>query len=93
MSETFWAIRRREQANRDKVAGEKAAAKASKAALKVEPEVVEEEPSYRDLQATAKELDIPANQSADDLREAIEAAAEDAGGIGVEASVIAEDEG
>lgn len=34
-------------------------------------EVAEEEPSYRDLQAQAKELDIPANQSADDLKAAI----------------------
>jgi phenylacetate-coenzyme A ligase PaaK-like adenylate-forming protein len=73
MNETFWAIRRREKANRDK-------AKAAKA-KKVE-EVVEEvveEPSYRDLQAQAKELDIPANQTADDLKAAIEdASGEDA---------------
>ena len=30
-----------------------------------------EEPTYRDLQAEAKELGIPANKSADDLKEAI----------------------
>lgn len=35
------------------------------------------EPSYRDLQAQAKALDIPANQSADDLKKAIEEAASD----------------
>jgi hypothetical protein len=35
------------------------------------PEPVEEEVSYRDLQAQAKALDIPANQSADDLKKAI----------------------
>jgi hypothetical protein len=29
------------------------------------------EPSYRDLQAQAKALDIPANQTADELRKAI----------------------
>jgi cell division protein FtsN len=47
----------------------------------VEPEPVEpvieepaDEPSYRDLQARAKELDIPANQTADELKAAIEAA-------------------
>lgn len=40
-----------------------------------EPPVVEDdEPSYRDLQARAKELDIPANQTAEDLKAAIEAA-------------------
>lgn len=32
------------------------------------------EPSYRDLQAQAKELDIPANQSKEDLAAAIEEA-------------------
>lgn len=40
----------------------------------VQPVVVEStepEVSYRDLQAEAKELGIPANQSADDLKEAI----------------------
>jgi hypothetical protein len=35
---------------------------------------VVEEPSYRDLQAQAKELDIPANQTADDLKAAIQEA-------------------
>jgi hypothetical protein len=30
-----------------------------------------EEPTYRDLQVEAKELGIAANQSADDLKEAI----------------------
>jgi hypothetical protein len=35
------------------------------------PEPTEEEVSYRDLQAQAKALDIPANQSADDLKKAI----------------------
>jgi hypothetical protein len=35
------------------------------------PEPAEEEVSYRDLQAQAKALDIPANQSADDLKKAI----------------------
>lgn len=34
----------------------------------VEPEP---EPTYRDLQAEAKDLGIPANQSADELKEAI----------------------
>lgn len=29
------------------------------------------EPTYRDLQAEAKELGIPANQSADELKDAI----------------------
>jgi hypothetical protein len=66
MNETFWAIRRRERANRE--------AKASKASVKKEEPVEIEEPSYRDLQAQAKELDIPANQSADDLKAAIEEA-------------------
>ena len=37
-----------------------------------EPAVVTEEVSYRDLQAQAKALEIPANQSADDLKKAIE---------------------
>lgn len=36
---------------------------------KPEPEAAE--PSYRELQAEAKELGIPANQSADDLKDAI----------------------
>lgn len=35
-----------------------------------EPEPVEE-PTYRELQAQAKELEIPANQSRDDLEAAI----------------------
>lgn len=33
-----------------------------------------EEGTYRDLQERAKEMGIPANQSADDLKEAIEKA-------------------
>jgi ribosome-associated translation inhibitor RaiA len=72
MNETFWAIRRRERANRE--------AKAAKASVKKveepveDPVEVDEEPSYRDLQAQAKELDIPANQSADDLKAAIDEA-------------------
>jgi hypothetical protein len=36
----------------------------------VEPEP-EPEPTYRDLQAEAKELGVPANQSAEELKEAI----------------------
>ncbi len=44
--------------------------------IQAEPVVEAEEPSYRDLQAKAKELDIPANQSADDLKAAIEEASE-----------------
>jgi hypothetical protein len=39
------------------------------------PEPEAPEPSYRDLQAQAKALDIPANQSADDLKKAIAEAA------------------
>jgi hypothetical protein len=41
---------------------------------KAAPEPEEEEVSYRDLQAQAKDLGIPANQSADDLKKAIEEA-------------------
>jgi hypothetical protein len=37
------------------------------------PEPVEE-PSYRELQAQAKELEIPANQSREDLEVAVEQA-------------------
>ena len=36
-----------------------------------------EEGTYRDLQVAAKELGIPANQSADDLQKAIEAKKEE----------------
>lgn len=36
-----------------------------------------EEPSYRDLQAQAKELDIPANQSRDELEAAIAEASDE----------------
>jgi hypothetical protein len=41
--------------------------------VKSKPVVVEPEPepTYRELQAEAKELDIPANQSAEELKEAI----------------------
>ena len=67
MTTTGEAIRARQQARRERAL---ARIKASKV-----PAVVEE-PSYRDLQAQAKELDIPANQSADDLKAAIEEAAE-----------------
>jgi len=44
--------------------------KAQVAPLVVEPP--ENEPSYRELQSEAKELGIPANQKADDLKAAIE---------------------
>ena len=65
MSDTFWAIRKREMAKHEPV----------KKGKKAKPAVaIVEEPSYRDLQAQAKELDIPANQSADDLTAAIEEA-------------------
>lgn len=64
MSKTYWAIKRRERAERAAALTPKPAAAPA-----------EEEPSYRDLQAQAKELDIPANQSADELKAAIEEAA------------------
>lgn len=64
MSNTFWAIRRRELAKKEPVK-----AKPAKAVV--------EEPSYRDLQAKAKELEIPANQSAEELKDAIEDAEAD----------------
>lgn len=55
---TYWAVKNRGQ---------------SRAAENVAAEVTAtEDISYRDLQAKAKELDIPANQSADDLKAAIE---------------------
>jgi allophanate hydrolase subunit 1 len=68
MTTTGEAIRARQQARRERAL---ARIKASKV-----PSVAEvvEEPSYRDLQAQAKELDIPANQTADDLKAAIEEA-------------------
>jgi hypothetical protein len=43
--------------------------------VSITPEPEAPEPSYRDLQAQAKALDIPANQSADDLKKAIAEAA------------------
>ena len=46
-------------------------AKAGVTVSAVEPAPEPEEPSYRDLQAQAKALDIPANQTADDLKKAI----------------------
>jgi hypothetical protein len=60
MSRTLEAIRERIRAKH-----------AKKEAVVKEPAM---EPSYRDLQAQAKALDIPANQSADDLKAAIEEA-------------------
>jgi hypothetical protein len=43
----------------------------------VPPTPVEPTVTYRDLQAQAKALDIPANQTADDLKKAIEEAESD----------------
>jgi len=68
MTTTGEAIRARQQARR-----ERALARIQASKVPSVTEVVEE-PSYRDLQAQAKELDIPANQSADDLKAAIEEA-------------------
>lgn len=63
---TYWAIK-----NRGRV----------RAAANVATEVAaDDELSYRDLQAKAKEVGVPANQSADDLKAAIEeAGTEEAG--------------
>lgn len=38
----------------------------------VEETATEDEPTYRDLQIEAKELGIPANQKADELKAALE---------------------
>ena len=71
MSDTYYAIKRRErQRAKANVAQEKRLANAKN----VTPEAPKVD--YRALQAQAKELDIPANQSADDLAAAIEKAQE-----------------
>jgi len=70
MSDTYYAIKRRERAAR------KAAAAGGKRPSTVQAPKAEEPegPSYRDQQARAQELGIPANQSSAALAEAIAAA-------------------
>lgn len=78
---TYWALKRREREARE---AETQTRVARRARPSDRPEVIPtaensstgEGESYRDLQARAKELDIPANQSAEDLKAAIEKAAE-----------------
>lgn len=69
-NKTFWALKKREQ-------GAKAEPRTRRTVrgTNVRPAKLEDLP-YRELQATAKELDIPANQSAGDLKAAIEGSSE-----------------
>lgn len=85
-NETFWALKRREAANREaknsrrtryvrgiRTISRKAVPADVAEVVQPTPEAAPE-PSYRDLQAQAKELDIPANQTKDELAAAIEEA-------------------
>jgi hypothetical protein len=65
LSGTAFEQRRRE----DRARWKRATALFPKAVKASAP--AEDGPSYRELQAQAKELDIPGNQSADDLKTAI----------------------
>jgi hypothetical protein len=72
-NKTFWALKRREwDAKTD--APNRLTRRAKAPTAKAAAVETVEEPSYRDLQAQAKELDIPANQSKEDLAAAIEEA-------------------
>jgi hypothetical protein len=75
-NETYWALKRREWAA--KAASPKRVRVTRSLPREVvevpPPVVIEEEPaevSYRDLQAQAKDLDIPANQTREELEAAI----------------------
>lgn len=73
-NETFWAIKRRQRAA---AAAKKAPPVQVVVEAPPEPDEDEDAVSYRDLQEQAKELDIPANQSREDLEAAIAEALED----------------
>lgn len=76
-NKTYWALRRRESASSRSRTARKARAEDRPTVIpNVENSSTGEGLSYRDLQAKAKELDIPANQSAEALAEAIEEAGE-----------------
>lgn len=68
-NKTFWAMKQREQARRDEAAAAPRMVRGTTVRKAVEADV-----PYRELQAKAKELEIPANQTAEDLKAAIEAA-------------------
>ena len=68
-NETYWAIKKREWAARQNPPRSASARRLIRGAS-VRRAVPEDVP-YRELQAKAKELEIPANQSADDLKAAI----------------------
>lgn len=69
-NKTFWAMKRREMerraANQDRPARRSGARRA-----RPEDRAPGEERTYRELQAEAKELGIPANQSRDELEAAV----------------------
>lgn len=70
-NKTFWAMKKREDARRKEVAATPRTVRGSTVRKAVEADV-----PYRELQAQAKELDIPAKQTAEELKAAIEKASE-----------------
>lgn len=65
-NKTFWALKRREAEARSAVDAPRTRTRR----MTTRKARIEDLP-YRELQAKAKELEIPANQSADDLKAAI----------------------
>jgi hypothetical protein len=68
-NKTYWAIKQREWAAREAPPRSSSARRAIRGAS-VRKAIPEDVP-YRELQAEAKELEIPANQSREDLESAI----------------------